>query len=379
MSSSQTGSKPGVTEKPFVAGPSQWENHSLYKLYQTGLFSDCKIKCKTYTFNGHICVLASACAYFEKTFCGNFKEGQDKTIDLSADTPDAVKVMIKCAYGCPQETAFSRITPLSAAKTYIMADRICYTGLKRAAGDHLLKWATSGSMHEVGLIKLFTVLDQNTTPGDDMLRTIGKAVVAGNIGLIRKMDNAALHVPDSDCKIVCGSVTFEGHVCILAGACAHFEKAFCGNFKEAKDELLDLSDDDPVCLRALIKLAYGCPSENIFDPHHDNSKVLAGLYVLSDRMGYDKLEEIAAKWLQDAFEHAEEDLAVFHESLSALRYDGLEGDVLLNRYFHHYTGRNAGLLHEVPRAALNDLVYAASRRDSFDDWLRCGLSYARDE
>ncbi|KAF4555946.1 Hypothetical protein D9617_2g059110 [Elsinoe fawcettii] len=64
---------------------SHWDNHNLKNLYQSDILSDCQIVCDTHIFHGHVCVLASACKYVERAFCGGFKEAESRKLDFSGD------------------------------------------------------------------------------------------------------------------------------------------------------------------------------------------------------------------------------------------------------------------------------------------------------
>ncbi|PNS20275.1 hypothetical protein CAC42_5725 [Sphaceloma murrayae] len=118
-----------------------WSNHSFFKLFHTGVFSDCKIVCGDHVFNGHICVLASACQYFKKAFCGGFKESTDKTLNLSEENWITVYALLKYVYGCAFDQIFEEESIEDTISTYALAERFGYPKLrddlvKRPSGSH---------------------------------------------------------------------------------------------------------------------------------------------------------------------------------------------------------------------------------------------------
>ncbi|KAF2222003.1 hypothetical protein BDZ85DRAFT_264732 [Elsinoe ampelina] len=182
--------QPGVAadDKAFEAGTGHFENHAFYKLYQTGIFSDCKIKCGDIVFNGHVCVLASACKWFETALCGSFKEAEEKTVDLSADSWTTVKMLIKFAYGCQvgsllsEGNYYSDYIPL-----YSLADRVGYNALKEAAGRFLHAGVTKYSWTQATLRKILRMLDEHSPPNDDTLFRVGKDLAAEHVDLLKRL------------------------------------------------------------------------------------------------------------------------------------------------------------------------------------------------
>ncbi|KAF4555944.1 Hypothetical protein D9617_2g059090 [Elsinoe fawcettii] len=131
--------EPNEDTKAFSVTSEQWENHSFYNLFATGVFSDCEVVCKDHTFKGHICVLASSCAYFEKALCGNFLEGESRKLDLSEDDWDLVKATLKYIYGCAYNNIIPGTSKFRHIQLYSFADRLGYKALKDACTNFLRK------------------------------------------------------------------------------------------------------------------------------------------------------------------------------------------------------------------------------------------------
>ncbi|KAF4555945.1 Hypothetical protein D9617_2g059100 [Elsinoe fawcettii] len=182
----------GVTEdnrSEFDGDTSQWENHSLYALYKSGTFSDCKILCGEYSFDGHVCILASACSYFEKVFCGLFQEATDKTLDLAQDDRDVVRALIRFAYGCPYSQLFGsaqRFIP-TEVRLYALADRLGYSALKKAAKEWLVPRVKTLEQDIDQFCSAIRALKEYNIPGDDTLQDLSDILVVSNIALLKSL------------------------------------------------------------------------------------------------------------------------------------------------------------------------------------------------
>ncbi|PNS20267.1 BTB/POZ and MATH domain-containing protein 6 [Sphaceloma murrayae] len=165
----------------------RWDTHGFYSLYNTGVFSDCKVVCGNNSIKGHICILASACAYFEKALCGNFKEASERTLDLSEDSWMTVNSLIKFAYGCPVSELFKESSAglIETVQLYGLADRLGYSRLKASIIPHLKTASRSRVADFKSLRDLLTATEKVTSPVDSDMMSFIVALVATNITVFR--------------------------------------------------------------------------------------------------------------------------------------------------------------------------------------------------
>ncbi|KAF2222004.1 hypothetical protein BDZ85DRAFT_250883 [Elsinoe ampelina] len=174
----------------FSGSAANWESRNLYDLYNTGDFSDCKIVCGDKIFHGHICVLASACSYFEKALIGSFKEADEKTLDFTEDGWELLQAVMRFAYGCPYSQLFGTSDRFLSAevKLYGLADRIGYLTLKKAAKERLVTKVKVMEGDFEQLRASVKILKEYDIPGDDTLQGFADTLVANNIVLLKSVD-----------------------------------------------------------------------------------------------------------------------------------------------------------------------------------------------
>ncbi|KAK8877579.1 hypothetical protein PGQ11_002525 [Apiospora arundinis] len=92
---------------PSFYDPKLWfivnqEKHSTYgsdiDLYQTGKYSDIKVRCEDRTWNLHRAVICQRCPYFEKAFSGPFVEAQNAEVVLEEFSKDDVEIALIYLY-----------------------------------------------------------------------------------------------------------------------------------------------------------------------------------------------------------------------------------------------------------------------------------------
>ncbi|KAF2222005.1 hypothetical protein BDZ85DRAFT_135817 [Elsinoe ampelina] len=203
--------------RPFEVTSERWENHSFYNLYTTGVFSDCQIKCQGNVFKGHLCVIASSSAYFEKALCGDFSEGQTRTLDFSDDDWVLVTGMLKYMYGCP----FDTILPDTDSHTqhiclYGLADRIGYDSLKNACANWLKKAFVTPVKTFAAVRETLVSLHETSPPRDNTLKDISKLFTQCNIVILRQaepheLSELAAEVPDF-CSNLLLKITQDGEL-----------------------------------------------------------------------------------------------------------------------------------------------------------------------
>ncbi|OBT66387.1 hypothetical protein VE03_04880 [Pseudogymnoascus sp. 23342-1-I1] len=67
-------------------------------LLDSGKYSDLRITCKDRTWNVHRAVICTASPVFAAMIDGEFKEAQNGVIDLPADEPEIVELMLRFLY-----------------------------------------------------------------------------------------------------------------------------------------------------------------------------------------------------------------------------------------------------------------------------------------
>ncbi|PSK60779.1 RNA cytidine acetyltransferase [Elsinoe australis] len=166
----------------------RWEDHGFYRLYHSGFFSDCRIICGSKVFHGHVCIIGSACAFFEKAFCGGFKEAHDRTLDLSEEDWLSVTAMIKFIYGCPNYQLFepSGKPWVRLIKLYALADRLGYLALKEASIDPLLTKSKQRFTDLASLRRVLMAIEKTSLDNDELLRCLAKDLLAANIAHIQR-------------------------------------------------------------------------------------------------------------------------------------------------------------------------------------------------
>jgi speckle-type POZ protein len=118
-------------------------------------------------------------------------------------------------------------------------------------------------------------------------------------------------------KITCGSDTYNVHKIILCAQCAFFKKACAtGRFKEGETGAIDLPEDEPSIVNAMLQYLYTFDYNYAVDEKQDPLAVAhAKVYALADKYDIGPLKTVAGT----KFKAAAELLAETPHFLQAIR------------------------------------------------------------
>ncbi|KAK4444730.1 BTB/POZ protein [Podospora aff. communis PSN243] len=116
--------------------------HDFTEQFESGAFSDCRIKCGARVWNLHKVILTARCRFFEAALGGIFKESQTSEVFLDEEDPEILDQALRYIYSCNASHVDKLIIDddnsdlsLKAYKTYIplyvLADFLQLPGLCR--------------------------------------------------------------------------------------------------------------------------------------------------------------------------------------------------------------------------------------------------------
>ena len=141
----------------------------------------------------------------------------------------------------------------------------------------------------------------------------------------------------TDLKLKCGSEVFNVHKKVLCGQSKFFANACKDGFKEASSGVIDLSEDDPIAIKAMLQYCYtadyahGTALHAGVSDHKTQSRnsisnlILPQVYALAEKYGIRYLKELACSNFKQAAD-TDWESPFYPATISAVYTSTLPGD-----------------------------------------------------
>ncbi|KAK6840007.1 btb poz-like protein [Apiospora arundinis] len=158
---------------PSFYDPKLWfivnqEKHSTYgsdiDLYQTGKYSDIKVRCEDRTWNLHRAVICQRCPYFEKAFSGPFVEAQNAEVVLEEFSKDDVEIALIYLYARIVPASLRKATFRECYRIFLVADYLGIEGLQQLVAEVLADSLKSLRVTVEAEVMVSKLLETNIAP-----------------------------------------------------------------------------------------------------------------------------------------------------------------------------------------------------------------------
>ncbi|KAK7973702.1 N-acetylglucosaminyl-phosphatidylinositol de-N-acetylase [Apiospora arundinis] len=158
---------------PSFYDPKLWfivnqEKHSTYgsdiDLYQTGKYSDIKVRCEDRTWNLHRAVICQRCPYFEKAFSGPFIEAQNAELVLEDFSKDDVEIALIYLYARIVPASLRKATFRESYRIFLVADYLGIEGLQQLVAEVLADSLKSLRVTVEAEVMVSKLLETNIAP-----------------------------------------------------------------------------------------------------------------------------------------------------------------------------------------------------------------------
>ncbi|TLD36088.1 Leptomycin B resistance protein pmd1 [Venturia nashicola] len=318
-----------MATEPLAGDPAATLKKVVASLLNSKDFSDLTLTCKDKVFKAHKAVICPQSRFFYNACKKNtFKESETGNIDLSHDDVAAVEAMYRYFYGCDYDDLAKKNSNamLLHVRVYCLAHKYEIKTLETLAADQFQKTARAdfNSTSLPTFSRVVREIYKNTQESDKRLRNLavmtaidnhdallkeadgdgfsnkmatdnqGATLKKGVASLLESNDFSDMTITVKDNKV------FKVHKNIISSQSKFFYNACTKDFKEKKEANIDLSEQDPDAVEALLEYLYKSDYTRLTKDNVTALVLHVHIYQLADMYDIAELKTVAAGLFEEA-------------------------------------------------------------------------------